>query len=332
MQVDFIEPTDDRDNVIIERVPTTARTDASSTDQFGGRPGLPVPDIPGTAVLGLVMIALIVVGIASFENLADRSRQQEALAPTPPPPPSASSAPSAIPTRPDFPRPPMDVGFIGLPTEGLIPAAPERAMEVDKYPVHGGVPPFGGWARVFHDGRLIWYELDPPGVNQQSTGYLEQRLSFEGIRLVIAQDRLDMKDPMVLPGWLPASAWIDQAIRPFIPNTYGACLDGVDTAPAVDAEGAEIPIDIARIVSILPIDAADILLDNQPMPVGEADRLCIVLTSEDAGRLDGALRAAGLAQDGFRNRFALQYQVDETSSIVIEPRFPDGSIACTACD
>jgi hypothetical protein len=323
MRGDLIEP--------VERDPDAERTRVVRTDRYGQRSMLPLPDIPGSAFLTLVSVAMIVVGLVSFQKLADKSQEQAPTVSSPPSFPSFSTAPSTIPTLDEFPAPPTDIAFIGLPPEGTPPTAPERAMELQRYPVHGGVQPAEGLVRLFHDGRMIWYELYPSRVNDQSTGYLEQRLSAEGIRLVTTQDRLDLKDPMILPGWLPPSAWIDPVVRPFVPTTYAACLNGFDPVPSLDPGGFEPPVDLVRITSALPTDAAGILLANQPLPTSDTGRLCMILTPGDARRLDGTLRTAGLTQDAFQNRFVLQYRFDATRTIDVEPRFPDGSVPCSAC-
>ncbi len=71
------------------------------------------------------------------------------------------------------------VGFIGLPPEGATPSTPETGeLVVYRY------------ARsrllVYADGRLIWQQPSylAEGANPRSTGYLEQRLTPEGVELI----------------------------------------------------------------------------------------------------------------------------------------------------
>jgi hypothetical protein len=92
----------------------------------------------------------------------------------------------------------LEKGFIGLPPVGATPSAPESGELV----VHGegwiaAVPPSRGkdifrvW--VYADGRVIWDRRPhvpvpgreiPEGANEFTSGYLEQRLTPEGVELV----------------------------------------------------------------------------------------------------------------------------------------------------
>ena len=93
-------------------------------------------------------------------------------------------------------RPPGDpkrIGFIGLPPEGATPSTPERGELVISY--RGHLPARIIWTKnrnwgkafawVYDDGRLIWHRDDDRryGANHISTGYLEQRLTPEGVEL-----------------------------------------------------------------------------------------------------------------------------------------------------
>jgi hypothetical protein len=80
----------------------------------------------------------------------------------------------------------LDKGFIGLPPEGATPSSPENAELVLFY--WGPVP--GDWGKsrfwVYADGRLISLREAnrPEGANPHSTGYLEQRLTPNGVELL----------------------------------------------------------------------------------------------------------------------------------------------------
>jgi hypothetical protein len=74
----------------------------------------------------------------------------------------------------------LDRGFIGLPPEGATPSAPESGelvVYLDKHHYH---------AWVYDDGRMIWWRDGrvPEGANELMSGYLEQRLTPEGVELV----------------------------------------------------------------------------------------------------------------------------------------------------
>jgi hypothetical protein len=80
----------------------------------------------------------------------------------------------------------LDRGFIGLPPEGATPSNPENAELVLLYwgPVQGDSGKSRFW--VYADGRLISLREAnrPEGANPRSTGYLEQRLTPDGVELL----------------------------------------------------------------------------------------------------------------------------------------------------
>lgn len=77
------------------------------------------------------------------------------------------------------------VGFIGLPPQGAKPSTPETGELVLSF--SGWPTPTGFLHRVwvYADGRLIWLRHGdlPEGANQHLTGFLEQRLTPEGVEL-----------------------------------------------------------------------------------------------------------------------------------------------------
>jgi hypothetical protein len=248
-------------------------------------------------------------------------------------PPNASSSP-ALPVH-------RRVGFIGLPPIGAPPSLPETGVQVDIYPVHGGTLPFEGLARLYADGRLIWYEFydGPAGHNGHSTGYLEQRLTAKGVELVRSKEDLSSKDPLRIPEWLPAGEWVDRAVRPFVPSRYAACLEEFDPNARIQDRvyprtGA--PMERSRMLGLLPSAAADLLRDKATQRPADDPHDCLILTTAEARVLDGHLYAAGLAQDEDQNRYVLQYQraapnPGKLITITFEPIFPDGTNSCSAC-
>jgi hypothetical protein len=260
--------------------------------------------------------------------------------------PSHSAGPTPTPTPTPTParmRPSeIDVGFIGLPPEGAAPSKPETGILVDTYEVNGVGMPFDGLAWLYADGRLIWYRFfdGPAGRNGHSTGYLEQRLTAEGVELVRNRGTYYDKDPLWLPGWLPQSAWQDQRIRAYVPSRFAVCLANFDPyAPIEDRiyPGVGAPMDRTEMLALFPPPAADLLRDRQALPPFNDPHDCLALTTEEARLLDAALRDGGLEQDAQQNRYVLQYQRDAPgpgSSIIVisfEPRFPDGTYGCSSC-
>ena len=90
-------------------------------------------------------------------------------------------------SQPAVPAPDERVGFIGLPPEGATPSTPERGELVLSFygrSTNDQGPLFRAW--VYADGRMIWdKEGDfPYGANEVTTGWLEQRLTPEGVDLL----------------------------------------------------------------------------------------------------------------------------------------------------
>ena len=92
----------------------------------------------------------------------------------------------------------LDRGFIGLPPEGATPSAPQSGELVVHWegwsatlpPVHGGTI-VRVW--LYADGRIIWDRRShgdpsavpiPEGANELTSGYLERRLTREGVQLL----------------------------------------------------------------------------------------------------------------------------------------------------
>ena len=80
----------------------------------------------------------------------------------------------------------LDRGFIGLPPQGATPSTPDTGELV--LSAYAGI---GGRTRlwVYADGRMIWQRDSavPEGANKWSSGYLEQRLTIEGVERMRAE-------------------------------------------------------------------------------------------------------------------------------------------------
>ena len=100
----------------------------------------------------------------------------------------ASTGPTE-PTRPAGPPHPIGVGLLGLPPGGATPSAPEHGELVLGFAFGHTSGDAGRFSlHVYADGRLIWRWIGgpPPDVHSASTGLIEQRLTPEGVELVIA--------------------------------------------------------------------------------------------------------------------------------------------------
>jgi hypothetical protein len=234
------------------------------------------------------------------------------------------------------------MGLIGLPPEGASPSPPERGELVDgPFSLRRGEYHYAGIARLYADGRLIWRMSLPNERWSDSTGWLELRLAPEDVERVA--DRVivglgpggagpEMEASQFL-GLVPSNAWDDR--RPYVPSGYGICLE------LGDAQGYPIEATTEQLLAVLPAPAADLLAGRPVAPFGDpptpGSNPCLALSTEDARLLDRALDEAGLPRDQQRNRFLLQYQLDDPLEdaavlrIAFEPQFPDGSISCSAC-
>jgi hypothetical protein len=97
---------------------------------------------------------------------------------------------SPEPSEPTGPPPhPVGVGLMGFPPEGATPSTPEHGELV----VGIGFGHTSGDAErfslhVYADGRVVWQRLGGgTGVYDSSTGLIEQRLTPEGVDLVVAE-------------------------------------------------------------------------------------------------------------------------------------------------
>ena len=119
-------------------------------------------------VAGVVGIALFLTPIALFAGLISTDRAQK------PGTPGATEQASPSPTG---------VGLLGLPPEGAPPSTPEHGQLVLDFRFgHTGGDPGRFSLQVYADGRVIWQRLSVP-----PTGLIEQRLTPEGVELVLAE-------------------------------------------------------------------------------------------------------------------------------------------------
>ena len=102
----------------------------------------------------------------------------------------------------------LEKSFIGLPPEGAIPSSPERGKLVLDY-VGAGRPEgkngkMKSW--LYADGRRVWI---------QNAGYLEQRLTPEGVELLRSEA-------------LSTGHWTDEPPPPLVPNCGPGVPVGTD--------------------------------------------------------------------------------------------------------
>jgi hypothetical protein len=288
---------------------------------------------PFAAIVVLALAGIIGVGLATSEGV------DLAPAASPASRATASSVTTAKPRSSVAPtiRPSQFHGLIGLPPEGAVQSAPETGELVESYSSAGGGPPYRGTARLYADGRLIWnrYFSGPGGPNSLTTGYLEQRLTPEGVELVNGEKDLIRKVPLSLLEWLPRDAWEARWPVPYVPPGYGICLYAQDPRPGQAADGAT--TEPAQLIEMLPAPVSSLLAGRDFISPTDWDQQCIALSLDETRVLAKVLSEGDFDQNEFTNHFMVQYSVPVPAadglqiSLMFEPRFPDGSIGCSAC-
>jgi hypothetical protein len=139
----------------------------------------------------------------------------------------------------------LDRGFIGLPPVGATPSAPEsgelvlhwdgRSATHAKRDRRGGylAPYVGAW--VYADGRVIWWRdaQVPEGANEFMSGWLEQRLTPEGVELMRSQVVALLDSSRALLETVPGAA-NDPLPGPFgglalfVPRDYASSVGSVE--------------------------------------------------------------------------------------------------------
>jgi hypothetical protein len=135
----------------------------------------------------------------------------------------------------------LDRGFIGLPPEGATPSAPDRGELVVSWfgrsatlPGRYGGPLFRVW--VYADGRIIWSRSGsiPEGANELTSGYLERRLTPEGIELLRSEvlALLDQTPSLLetVPDDPPQAGYHPSRSALFVPPDYGSGWGSVEVA------------------------------------------------------------------------------------------------------
>ncbi len=281
------------------------------------------------------------VGIAFFVGAVWLIATGGAYRSTPEPPrtptpnePAAVATPSPPPRAHDVSA---RVGFVGLPPEGARPSEPRRGELVLGYQGRRFATWYEVW--VYEDGRVIWQREGnlPEGANEIATGFLEQRLTRAGLRMLLARGDAETAlfgfpwRPPYPASWLPARAWEERTIRAFVPSRFAVCYQALWR-----------PVPPARLLRWLP-EAASELLRATIAEVRSArgwlrgfDGACSVLPTERAREVAASLRAAGLRQDAFQRAYGLTYhfrirRVRDEAVVRFEPVLPHGVVACSGC-
>ncbi|HEX6579994.1 MAG TPA: hypothetical protein VF195_03900 [Actinomycetota bacterium] len=169
----------------------------------------------------------------------------------------------------------------GLPPEGTVPSTPKEGEVVARFAkLHEG------FVYVYADGRVLWFGY--------TSTINEQRLTPEGIDLVLSGD----VEPQRFLHWsdldLPAGAWADAEIRPYVASRYAVCFyqEIGESNPGTINEGYEYP---SRVVGFFPEPSRAILRgkdhtyehSGEALDPGPID--CSEVTTDEARALDTIL-------------------------------------------
>ena len=285
---------------------------------------------PVLAVFAVVVGAVWLLATTALPARAPRSS-------TPPPVPTPTTTPALA--APFESMASARVGFVGLPPQGATPSAPGNGRLVLSYFGRQFTHWYQVW--VYADGRLIWQREGDlrEGANAYATGYLEQRLTSEGVELLRRRGSAEVAlfgfpwRPPYPASWLPRRAWEDHTIRAYVPSRYAVCYQGLLR-----------PIERSEILASLPAPAGRLLRPGNFDPSSvEGWRRgfgggCSSLTTADASTLAQVLEEAGYGQDrDFQKAYMLTYYLTSLRSIrketVIrfEPILPHGKVGCTSC-
>jgi hypothetical protein len=225
---------------------------------------------------GVVGIAVFVAAVWIVTSVGSIDRTQ-----TPAVPGGAVTGPTGTPTVGP------DAGWdgVGFPPEGTAPSTPKEGKLV----AHDVRPP--GYVFVYADGRVISGDFDGTA--------RERRLTPEGVELV----RSGVVEPerfLVSSNPVPAGAWEDARIKPYVPYRYAVCYwmkrggDYVSpsTLPSATPRFRGDYISPSTVLRFFPAQAREILGGNDhtypPFDPGPFE--CSEVTTDEARALDNILR------------------------------------------
>lgn len=289
------------------------------------------------ATVAAVLVALLTVATALVAlSGRDDTKSLPALTPST----TVGVIPTVLPTVSPYayggePTNVPTVGLTGFPPQGTTPSSTQQASELGGFQVFDGGRPYRGSARLYADGRFVWYLFYGPG-NTKSTGYIEQRLTPYGVQILVNQPAGTSQDPWNLEKWLPASAWADGTMRPYVPTHYGACAKAGDPNAPIDERvwgTPGVPMPRLDLLALFPPTVADLLQGREVLPPLEDAEDCLRLTTAEARVLDRALVDAGFDKN---DTYVLEYWTPipgraEVLSVRLEPVMPDGTVGCSSC-
>ena len=218
--------------------------------------------------------------------------------------------------------------YVGLPPDGAEPSDPETSeLVVEAQVLHVG------WVYVFEDGRVISSFAGPMGSLMKPPGITEQRLTPQGVELV-RSGVLQASDFVCFEGLpypslphgcngpiheIPASAWEDSGLQPYVPYRYAICGSGPRESELVPS------------LRELPMAAQDLLRGKEAVfdvAWTQQGAECFDVSTDEARALDEILADAGfqVGTDGGYERWSDEFGPDGIEPWVsFEPILPHGT-------
>jgi hypothetical protein len=213
------------------------------------------------------------------------------------------------------------VGFVGVAPEGAIASDPLSGKVVRTFEwcdgaptADSGLPLCAGEVRVYDDGRVIWYYRGNlrEGAGPQATGWLEQRLTPEGVSTLtqFAQptDARDMALSLRDESAWPEGTWAEHAIKPFVPSQYSVCVQRFEApVEGAPAESSVLPPAVANIENGWTWVETDV----EP---GHFYGYCSDQPTDEARAFVNALPHLGGALGDVDTTMVTEYQFDDTKA------------------
>jgi hypothetical protein len=170
-----------------------------------------------------------------------------------------------------------------IPPEGAVPSTPEEGELVAQF----DQGPFGdNFVFVYADGRVISWVHPDAGTRHfgpnPGAAFSERRLTPEGVEL-LRSGAVKAEDLLFSSDAIPADAWEDPEIKPFVPSRYVVhhSLESGSADYDVDEGGC---LDPSAVVGLFPEPVRALIRESSRGQVS-ADSYCYEVTTDDARTL-----------------------------------------------
>ena len=243
---------------------------------------------------GVVGIAVFVAAVWIVTSVKSLDRTEKSIVPAT----SGTTGPAE--TGPTGP-PDATWDGIGIPPEGTRLSTPVEGEVLRQ------ARTYTRFLLVYADGRVI-------SATRRGRFILERRLTPEGVARV-RSGAIKPWQFLTLPMEVPDDAWAEAEGKPYAPQRYSLCLEGLTAFASppnlTDPSAAD----------MFPAPAKALLREQDPDPVNPE---CLVVTTNDARTLDQLLRKAGLAKAPWSGNQSKGWMLRPGVAIDFSPRWPDG--------